>query len=233
MDIAFSGESKAKRVATKKWSEGEVEAEMKKFDDKIKDAKENAGEIEVRDIIVDKAEFLRYEAIDFVEAEKIFREAYAMTGGASRKMEILFEILLMNFEKQDIPTVSKDIATCHKLVEEGADWDKKNKLKIFEGVYCMMIRDFKKAADLFVNSIATFTALEVMSFKDFVFYTVILALLTQTRKTIRTEIVHCPDILAVNRDIPHLKTFAESFYNCEYAIFFRAFIEICSAIKED
>ena len=42
----------------------------------------------------------------------------------------------------------------------------------------MMIRDFKKASNLFVNSIATFTALEVMSFKEFVFYTVILALLT-------------------------------------------------------
>lgn len=63
-------------------------------------------------------------------------------------------------------------------MEDGADWDKKNKLKIYEGVYCMMIRDLKKASDLFVNSIATFTAIEVMSFKDFIFYTVVLALLT-------------------------------------------------------
>ena len=90
-------------------------------------------------------------------------------------------------------------------MEDGADWDKKNKLKIYEGVYCMMIRDFKKAADLFVNSIATFTAAEVMSFREFVFYTVVLALLTQDRKTIKKEVVHCPDILAVNRDIPFLK----------------------------
>jgi len=48
-----------------------------------------------------------------VEAEKIFREAYKMTGGASRKMEILFEILLMNFEKEDVPSIKKDIQTCH------------------------------------------------------------------------------------------------------------------------
>jgi 26S proteasome regulatory subunit N7 len=64
------------------------------------------------------------------------------------------------------------------LVEEGADWDKKNKLKIFEGVYCMMVRDFKKASDLFVSSIATFTAVELMSIQEFVFYTVVLGLLT-------------------------------------------------------
>lgn len=70
----------------------------------------------------------------------------------------------MNIEKEDIQVISKDIDTCHKLIEEGADWDKKNKLKIFEGVYCMMIRDFKKASGLFVSSIATFTAVEVMPF---------------------------------------------------------------------
>ncbi len=107
------------------------------------------------------------------------------------------------------------------------------KIKIFEGVYCMMIRDFKKASDLFVSSIATFTAVEVMSFTDFVFYAVILGLLTQDRKVIKKEIIHSPDILAVNRDIPHLKEFSESFYNCEYRTFFKSFIEICEQVKND
>jgi 26S proteasome regulatory subunit N7 len=233
MDIAFLGESKKKRDPTKKWSEGEIAAELKKLDNKIEDCRKNQGDIEVRDAILDKAEFLSFEAKDYKESEKVFREAYKMTGGASKKMEILFEILLMNIEKEDIPVIKKDIAECHKLVEDGADWDKKNKLKIFEGVYCMMIRDFKKASDLFVSSIATFTAVEVMSFTDFVFYAVILGLLTQDRKVIKKEIIHSPDILAVNRDIPHLKEFSESFYNCEYRTFFKSFIEICEQVKND
>ena len=96
-----------------------------------------------------------------------------------------------------------------------------------------MIRDFKKASDLFVSSIATFTALEVMSFTEFVFYAVVLGLLTQDRKTIKKEIIHSPDILAVNRDIPYLKEFSESFYNCEYRTFFKSFIEICEQVKND
>ena len=233
MDIAFLGESKKKRDPSKKWSEGEIAAELKKLDDKIEDCRKNQGDIEVRDAILDKAEFLSFEAKDYIESEKVFREAYKMTGGASKKMEILFEILLMNIEKEDIPVIKKDIVECHKLVEDGADWDKKNKLKIFEGVYCMMIRDFKKASDLFVSSIATFTAVEVMSFTDFVFYAVILGLLTQDRKVIKKEIIHSPDILAVNRDIPHLKEFSESFYNCEYRTFFKSFIEICEQVKND
>ena len=101
-----------------------------------------------------------------------------MSGGASRKMEILFEILLINIDKEDVESIKKDIEQCKKLVEEGADWDKKNKLKIFEGVYCMMIRDLNKASELFVSSIQTFTAIELMNFKDFVFYSVVLGLLT-------------------------------------------------------
>ena len=156
-----------------------------------------------------------------------------MTGGASKKIEILFEIILMNIDKKDTNAIKKDIDKCLKHVEEGADWDKKNKLKIFEGVYCMMIRDFKKASDLFVSSIATFTAIELISFKDFVFYAVILGLLNQDRKTIKKEIVHSPDILAVNREIPHLKEFSESFYNCDYRGFFVHFIEICERVKND
>ena len=139
----------------------------------------------------------------------------------------------MAFIKEEVNKIGADIKTCHKLVEDGADWDKKNKLKIFEGVYCMMIRDFKKGAELFVSSIATFTAAEVMEFDDFVFYAVVLALLTQDRKTIKKEVIHSPDILAVNRDIPHLKNFGESFYNCDYKTFFVEYIEICERVNND
>ena len=60
----------------------------------------------------------------------------------------------------------------------------------------MMIRDLKRAAELFVSSIATFTCVELMDYKSFVFYAVITAIVTVDRKTIRKEVVHSPDILA-------------------------------------
>ena len=141
-------------------------------------------------------------------------------------MEILFEIMLMNIEKFDIDALKKDVTQCKTLVDEGADWDKKNKLKIFEGVYCMLIRDLKRAAELFMSSIATFTCVELMSYRDFVFYTVVTAMVTQERKVIRKEVVHSPDILAVIRDIPFLRQYLESLYNCDYKTFFEAFVEI-------
>ena len=156
-----------------------------------------------------------------------------MTGGASRKMEILFEILLMNLDKYDMEALKKDVATCHQLIEDGADWDKKNKLKVFEGVYCMLIRDFKKAAELFISSIATFTCVELLAYRQFIFYAVVMALLTQDRKTIKKEIIHSPEVLSVIRDIPNLKQFCDSYYQCEYKMHLQSFVEILEVLKKD
>jgi 26S proteasome regulatory subunit N7 len=160
------------------WSDQEIEDKCKEFDAKVEEAKKTEGELEVRDLIFDKALFLKNDAMDYPAAEKVFREAYGLTGGASRKMEVLFEILLMNLEKLDIENVKKDITTCRQLVTDGADWDKKNKLKIFEGVYFILIRDFANAAKNFMSSTATFTCVELMDYKQFAFYTVVTATMT-------------------------------------------------------
>ena len=209
-------DNKQTKEPKKHWTDQEIEDKIKEFDKKIEEHKEQAGEIEVRDAILDKAMFLKNDALDYVQAEKVFREGYSKSGGASKKMEILFEILLMNIEKLDTDEVKKDITTCKQLVDEGADWDKKNKLKIFEGVYCMMIRDIKAAAGLFISSIATFTCTELMSYQDFVFYAVVTSMISVDRQTLKKEVVHSPDVLSTIRDIKNLKTFLDSYYHCNY-----------------
>lgn len=178
MNFGFTSGKAKKTGPTKKWTEREIQAKIQEFDAKIEEAKEREGDVEVRDAILDKAEWIKDEAKDYPLAERIFREAYEMSGGASRKMEILFQVILMNLEKYDMEALKKDVATCKQLVDEGADWDKKNKLKIFEGVYLMLIRDFKKASELFLSSIATFTAVELLEYQEFIFYAVIMGLLT-------------------------------------------------------
>lgn len=97
----------------------------------------------------------------------------------------------------------------------------------------MLIRDFKRAAELFLSSIATFTCVELMDYQQFIFYAVVMAMVTQDRKTIKKEVIHSPDVLSTIRDIPNLKQFSDSFYNCEYKLFFQAFVEIIDAVKAD
>ena len=133
---------KKKTALTNKWTEREIESKIAEFYTNIEEIEERGGNVEVKDAILTKTEWPKNEAREFPYAE-LFSQAYLyMSGGASRKMEILFEIILMNIEKYDLDALKKDIATCKTQVDEGADWDKKNKLKIFEAVYCMLIREF-------------------------------------------------------------------------------------------
>lgn len=226
-------EKKGKDSSKKKWTVKEIEKEIKRLDEAITEAKETKGDVDVRDAMFDKAVFLKDVARYEEDAETMFRETIEKSGGPSKKMEILFHILQMTIHNIDIPKIKKDIETCKGLVDEGADWEKKNKLKVYEGVYCMIIRDFKRAAELFLDSVATFTCSELLDYKEFVFYTVVTAMVSLDRGTIRKNVVNSPDILAVIRDVDHLKKFSDSFYNCNYKSFFEAFVEISDRIKEN
>ena len=97
----------------------------------------------------------------------------------------------------------------------------------------MLIRDFKKASELLLSSVATFTCVELLDYKEFIFYAVIMGLLISDRPTIKKEIIHSPDVLSVIRDIPHLRQFSDSFYQCEYKQFFQSFVHILDRISTD
>lgn len=57
----------------------------------------------------------------------------------------------------DWHAVKTSIAKARQQCDEGGDWERKNRLKVYEALYSMAVRDFKRAAVLFLDSIATFT----------------------------------------------------------------------------
>jgi len=119
------------------------------------------------------------------------------------------------------------------LLEEGGDWEKKNKLKVYEGLYNVMIRNFKVSATLFLDAIPTFNSPEVVSFNDLIFYTVVTAMVSLERADIRKKVIHSPDILTVIKELPDVKNFLDSFYKCDYKQFFFTFIHIIDRIAID
>ena len=76
----------------------------------------------------------------------------------------------------------------HSLIDEGGDWDRRNRLKVYRGVYCMSIRDFKKAATLFLDTVATFTSYELMDYQTFVTYTVLSSIIAMERPKLREKV---------------------------------------------
>ncbi|KAK9278125.1 hypothetical protein L1049_027684 [Liquidambar formosana] len=209
-----------------------IEEEIKKLDEKIADAEENLGESEVREAHLAKSLF--YIRIgDKEKALEQLKATEAKTVAVGQKMDLVFHTLQIGFFYMDFDLISKSIDKAKNLFEEGGDWERKNRLKVYEGLFCMSTRNFKKAADLFLDSISTFTTYELFPYDIFIFYTVLTSIISLDRVSLKQKVVDAPEILTVIGKIPYLSEFLNSLYDCQYKLFFSAFAGLTEQIKLD
>jgi hypothetical protein len=85
-----------------------------------------------------------------------------------------------------------------RLIEVGGDWDRRNRLKVYEGVYRMAIRDFDRAAKLFNDTVSTFTSVELVDYATFVSYAVLTSALALDRVDLAKKVgyIHAHRALA-------------------------------------
>ena len=76
----------------------------------------------------------------------------------------------------------------HRLIDQGGDWDRRNRLKVYRALHHLSIRQFKEAADLLIDSLSTFTATELMEYEEFVELCVVAAGVGCDRKTIKSKV---------------------------------------------
>uniref|UniRef100_A0A8C1G971 26S proteasome non-ATPase regulatory subunit 6 n=1 Tax=Cyprinus carpio TaxID=7962 RepID=A0A8C1G971_CYPCA len=129
------------------------EDELKRLDDVLEDAEKNQGESEIRDAMMAKAEYL-IRIGDKEGALTAFRKTYDKTVALGHRLDIVFYLLRIGLFYMD-----NDLIT-------------RNTEKVYQGLYCVAIRDFKQAAELFLDTVSTFTSYELMDYKTFVTYTV-------------------------------------------------------------
>lgn len=211
---------------------GKNDAELKKLDEKIADAEENLGESEVREALLAKALF--YVRIgDKVNSLEQLKITEAKTVAVGQKMDLVFHTLRLGFFHLDFTLISRNIDKAKSLFDEGGDWERKNRLKVYEGLYCMATRNFKQAATLFLDSISTFTTTELFSYDTFIFYSVLTSIISLDRVALRQKVVDAPEILTVIGKINHLSDFLNALYECQYKTFFVAFAGLTDQIRLD
>ena len=97
--------------------------------------------------------------------------------------------------------LSLPLSLAHSLIEKGGDWDRRNRLKVYEGLHLLSIRDFKRGGQLFLDALPTFTATELISFHDFVSLTVLSNLLRLgwegKRAELRKKVIDSSEVLQV------------------------------------
>lgn len=208
------------------------EEELKKLDAAIEDAEKNLGEMEVREAYLCKAEYLsRIGSKD--AALTVFRKTQDKTVSLGHRLDLLFHIIRIGLFYVDHDLITRNIEKAKSLIEEGGDWDRRNRLKVYQGVYCMAIRDFKNAATFFLDTVSTFTSYELMDYKTFVTYTVICCMISLPRVDLREKVVKGSEILEVLHSTPDIREYLFSLYNCQYAEFFQKLAFVEKMLKQD
>jgi|EP00927_Polykrikos_kofoidii_P050482 26S proteasome regulatory subunit N7 len=208
------------------------EEELAKLEEKIKDAKENLGDTEIRDALSEKAEF--YNKIgDKASAIEAYEVAYEKTLGVGGRLDNILTLIRIALFFDDKEFAKKQIDRAKIELKKGGDWERRNKLKVYEGMYLMITRSWKDAANLFLNVMPTFTATELVEFKDFVFYTVVLTMVALDRPTIREKLVNSPEVLSAVKETPHLQDFMESYFYCRYGSFMVHFVPLIDKVRAD
>jgi len=189
-------------------------------DAKIQEARDVAGDTEVRDAMAARAElFVTWGSRDaYDELDKVFEK----TVGIASKVDVLLSKMRVALAFKDLTRFKTDMEKAKGLIEQGGDWERKNQLSVYEAIYLIITRQFRDASKLLLDAIATFTTTELFSYTTFVLYTCLLALISVDRTRIQKDLLKSPEILAVLDDIPHLRSLLTSLYKCEYASFFRA-----------
>jgi 26S proteasome regulatory subunit N7 len=200
----------------------------------IEDAEMNLTEMEVRENNLKKSEYL-CRIGDMEGSIAAFRKTYDKTVSLGQRLDIVFHLIRIGLFNMDHDLITRNIEKAKTLIDEGGDWDRRNRLKVYQGAYAMAVRDFKTASSQFLETVSTFTSYELMDYVEFVKYAVIAAMLDLPRNEVREKIMKGAEIQEVlhspNQKL--LSSFVMSLYDCKYAQFFKDLAEIESVLKED
>jgi len=210
----------------------ENDRKLKELDEKIEDAEKNLGENEIREGLLAKAEYLA-EIGDKERSLTAFRLTSEKTVALGQRLDIIFTLIRIGFFWNDHEILIRNIEKAKTLVEEGGDWDRRNRLKVYEALYTLSIRDFQRSASLFLETLSTFTSYELFDYKTFIFYAALTNIISLDRVALKKKVINAPEILTVILEIPHLNDFLTSFYNSNYKLFFTSLVEIVDTIKTD
>lgn len=116
------------------------------------------------------------------------------------KIDLVLAIVRVGLFYGDKYLVKKQVERATILVESGGDWDRRNRLKAYNGLYLLTVRDYATAAPLLLDSLSTFTSYELCSYSNLVVYSVLAGCVSLKRVDFKTKVVDAPEIKAILGD---------------------------------
>jgi len=74
---------------------------------------------------------------------------------------------------------------------------------------------------------------ELIDYETYIFYTILMCVVSLDRVTLKNKVLHAPEILQVIEKMPNAGSLMSSLYNCIYAPFFVSLAEITETMKRN
>lgn len=211
-------------------------AEFQKANDentaKLQSGIEEASQAEDEGAVVDAWLALanHYTAVlDRTQALETLQKTADLTASVGAKIDIVLTMIRIGYFFTDKSLIAKELATAESLIERGGDWERKNKFKTYKGLYLMSIRNFDEAAQLLLDSFATFTCTELLNYSDMVGFGVLCGAISLARTDLKRRVVDSPEILSLlptTKSLEPLSILTNSLYTGEYSTFLQALADV-------
>jgi 26S proteasome regulatory subunit N7 len=129
-----------------------------------------------------------------------YESVFEKTGILGTKIDLVLAIIRMGLFYGDKPLVKKHVERAKSLVETGGDWDRRNRLKAYEGLHLLTVRSYNLAAPLLLDSLSTFTSYELCTYSNLVVYSVLAGSVSLKRVDFKSKVVDAPEIKAILGD---------------------------------
>ena len=131
------------------------------------------------------------------EALSSFEKQFEKTGILGTKIDIVFAIIRIGLFFGDRILAKKNVARANALVDSGGDWDRRNRLKAYQGLHLLTVRSYNLAAPLLLDSLSTFTSYELCSYSNLIVYALLAGTVSLKRVDFKAKVVDAPEIKAV------------------------------------
>ncbi|PHH62507.1 hypothetical protein CDD81_7080 [Ophiocordyceps australis] len=175
------------------------DSQLAGFQKEEEEAVEQAGDTEIMAAKGKRAEFWARVG-DKDKAIASYEDVFEKTGILGTKIDLVLAIIRMALFYGDRALVKKHVERAKTLVDSGGDWDRRNRLKAYEGLHLLTVRSYNLAAPLLLDSLSTFTSYELCSYSNLVVYAVLAGSVSLRRVDFKSKVVDAPEIKAIMGD---------------------------------
>lgn len=169
------------------------------------------------------------QMMELEDFNKVAKEIMLSDPSLSLKMDIYLCKIRIAIIQNDRAVLVESIGLATEVFDSTCDWDRKNRFKVYLGLYSLLKADFRTAATLFSEALASFDAPELLGFDQMILYLVFSALLGFSRNEIKEKILENSEA----RKREECMRLPECYHSSEYGSFFQSILAFIDLFADD